>query len=41
MFWGLIIGVVLGYFFKPQIDQGVKRVTKMLRDDRGDGGSSY
>jgi hypothetical protein len=41
MFWGLIIGVLLGYFFKPQIDQGVKRISRMIRDDRGSGGSSY
>jgi hypothetical protein len=35
MWWfGLVVGVVLGYFFKPQLDKGVQKVTKMIRDNR-------
>ena len=40
IFW-LIVGVALGYFFKPQLDKGVQKVVKMIRDNRSDGGSSY
>lgn len=32
IFW-LIVGVAIGYFFKPQIDLGVKKVVKMIRDN--------
>lgn len=35
IFW-LILGVVLGYFFKPQIDKVVGRVVRMIRDNRSD-----
>jgi hypothetical protein len=35
LFW-LIVGAALGYFFKPQIDVGVQRVIRMIRDDRKD-----
>lgn len=35
-FW-LIVGVVLGYFFKPQIDVGVRKVRRMIQDNRHDG----
>lgn len=31
IFW-LIVGAVLGYVFKPQIDRGVARVIRMIRD---------
>jgi hypothetical protein len=41
MFWGLIIGAALGYFFKPQIDKGVHKVVRLLRDRSGGSGSSY
>ncbi len=35
MWWfGLVVGVVLGYFFKPQLDKGVQKVAKMIRDNR-------
>jgi len=40
IFW-LIVGAALGYFFKPQIDKGVQKVVKMIRDNRSDHGSSY
>jgi hypothetical protein len=31
----LIIGVALGYFFKPQLDTFVRRVVRMIDDRRG------
>jgi len=34
MFWGLIIGVAVGYFFKPQLDRAVHRVVRTIRDNR-------
>lgn len=39
LFW-LIVGAALGYFFKPQIDRGVQKIVKMIRDDRSDDGPS-
>ncbi len=33
IFW-LIVGVVLGYFFKPQLDKVVYKAIKMIRDRR-------
>ncbi|MFW5743961.1 MAG: hypothetical protein ACOCW3_02845 [Spirochaetota bacterium] len=39
IFW-IVVGVALGYFFKPQIDKGVQRVVRMIRDNRS-GGSGY
>jgi hypothetical protein len=35
LFW-LVVGAALGYFFKPQIDRGVQKVIRMIRDDRRD-----
>ncbi len=35
LFW-IIVGIALGYFFKPQIDRGVQKVIRMIRDDRED-----
>ena len=32
----LIIGVALGYFFKPQLDRAVRRVVRMIDDRRRD-----
>ena len=37
----IIVGVALGYFFKPQLDRGVKKITKMIRDNRSDKGPTY
>ena len=34
MFWGLVIGVALGYFFKPQLDRALHRVVRAIRDNR-------
>ncbi|MFP4373915.1 MAG: hypothetical protein ACLFPO_06280 [Spirochaetaceae bacterium] len=31
----LIIGVALGYFFKPQLDTFVRRVIRLIDDRRG------
>ena len=33
IFW-LIVGVVLGYFFKPQLDRVVGKIFKSIRDNR-------
>ena len=38
MFFWLLVGVVLGYFFKPQIDGVVHKAVKYLKDNRKDGG---
>jgi hypothetical protein len=35
IFW-LIIGMGIGYFFKPQLDRVVYRVIRMIRDNRRD-----
>lgn len=32
----LIVGVAIGWFFKPQIDKGVQRVVRMIKDNRSD-----
>lgn len=34
MFFGLLVGAALGYFFKPQIDRGLGKLMKRLREDR-------
>ena len=39
MFWGLVIGLALGYFFKPQLDILVGKVVKAIRHNRRN--SSY
>ena len=33
LFW-IIVGVALGYFFKPQLDVLVGKAIKMLRDNK-------
>ena len=35
IFW-LIVGIALGYFFKPQLDRLVGRVIRAIRDNRRD-----
>lgn len=35
IFW-LIVGVALGYFFKPQLDRVVFKAVRKLRDRRND-----
>ena len=35
LFW-IAVGVGIGWFFKPQIDRGVAKVVKMIRDNRSD-----
>lgn len=37
----ILVGVALGYFFKPQLDKGVRKVVKMIRDNRSDKGPTY
>ena len=41
MIWGIIIGIIVGYVFRSPIDKGVKKVMKMITDNRkgGDGGT--
>ncbi len=34
MFFWLIVGVALGYFFKPQIDRIVNKAIRYLKDNR-------
>ena len=36
----LLIGISVGYFFKPQLDKGVKKIVKLVKDNRSDD-SSY
>lgn len=36
MLFYLIVGVALGYFFKPQLDRLVYRVIRAIRDNRND-----
>ncbi len=33
-FFGLIVGVAWGYLFKPQLDVGVQKVVKFIKDNR-------
>jgi hypothetical protein len=32
IFW-LLVGVAIGYFFRPQIHNGVQKVARYLRDN--------
>ena len=34
MFWGILIGIALGYFFKPQLDRLVGKVIRAIRNSR-------
>jgi ABC-type dipeptide/oligopeptide/nickel transport system permease subunit len=34
MIFGIIIGVALGYFFKPQLDHGIQRIVHKIREKR-------
>ena len=34
MLWAVIIGVVLGFFFKPQIEDGLHKVSRYIKDKR-------
>ncbi len=36
MFFWLIVGAALGYFFKPQIDGVVQKAVRYLKDNRKD-----
>lgn len=31
-----VLGVVVGYLFKPQIDDAIRRVARLVKDDRSD-----
>ena len=37
----ILVGVALGYFFKPQLDRGVKKISRMIKDNRSDKGPTY
>lgn len=41
MIFGIIIGVVLGYLFKPQIDNALRSVVKKISDKRNNDDDSY
>ena len=41
MFFWIILGAALGYFFKPQIDKVVNRVVRAIRDNREGKGPTY
>lgn len=34
--FAIIVGVAIGYFFKPQLDQLVGKVLKQIKDNRKD-----
>lgn len=36
IFW-LLVGVALGWFFKPQIDKGVNKIVRRIKDRNGSG----
>ena len=38
MIWGIIIGLVLGVLFKPQIDAGIRKAVRYIEDKRRGGG---
>ena len=45
IFWTLV-GIVIGYFFKPQIDKLVYKTVRMIKDNQNkrkyrDGGDSF
>lgn len=31
-----VLGVVVGYLFKPQIDDAIRRVARLVKDDHSD-----
>lgn len=31
MFFGILIGIVIGFFFKPQIEIGLKKLIVLIR----------
>jgi hypothetical protein len=31
MIFGIIIGIAIGYFFKPQLDQGVRKLVRYIK----------
>lgn len=33
MFKGIILGIALGYFFKPQIEVGVRKIARIIRNN--------
>lgn len=40
IFW-LIVGVAIGYFFRPQINNFLRRIARMIDDDRRGGSPPY
>ena len=40
LFW-LIVGVAIGYFFHPQISNGVQKIKRMIQDNSSDRGGRY
>lgn len=40
IFW-LLVGIAIGYFFRPQINTFVRRIARMIDDNRRGGGPPY
>jgi hypothetical protein len=40
-FLTLLIGVAVGYLFKPQLDKGFRKVVKLIKDNRSNHDSTY
>ena len=40
IFW-LIVGIAIGYFFRPQINSFLRRIARMIDDNRRGGGPPY
>ncbi len=38
IFW-LLLGIVIGYLFKPQIDEGIKHVARLIKEAGSESGS--
>ena len=36
MVFVFVLGVIVGYLFKPQIDDAIRRVARLIKDDRSD-----
>lgn len=41
MFMGILVGVAVGYFFKPQIEEGAKKIVKVIKSNLNKGKTNY
>ncbi len=37
----IVVGIAIGYFFRPQINTFLRRIARMIDDDRRGGGPPY